>query len=140
MARSPSTAAAKPKKIVVPKTIGACADRLYAIKDEASKIKKQLDELDKERKAIQEHVINELPKSNARGVTGKVANVRVITKEVPQVKDWDAFYGYVRKTKRTDLLQRRLSDGAVGELMDQGVKVPGVESFTAVSISLTKAS
>jgi len=132
-------AAAKPKKIVIPKTIGLCADRLYVLKDEKAKLTKQLEELDKERKAIQEHVINELPKSNAKGVSGSVANVRVVTKDVPQVEDWDALYTYIRKTKRTDLLQRRLSEASIGELLDQGVKVPGVKTFTAVSISLTKA-
>lgn len=131
-------APAKPKPIKIPKTIGACADRLYELKGEMSKLNKLLEEMDKERKTIQEHVINELPKSSATGVSGKAANVRVVTKEVPQVKDWDAFYGYVRKTKRTDLLQRRLSEGAIGELLDSGVKVPGVQNFTAVSISLTK--
>lgn len=133
-----ASAPAKAKPIKIPKTIGACADRLYELKGEMSKINKQLEELDKERKAIQEHVINELPKSSATGVSGKAANVKVVTKDVPQVKDWDAFYGYIRKTKRTDLMQKRLSDAAVGELLDQGVKVPGVQTFTAVSISLTK--
>jgi len=133
-----AAAAAKPKKIVVPKTLGACADRLYAIKAEMSALNKKGEELDKERKAIQEHVINTLPKSNATGVAGKVANVKTMTVEVPQVKDWDVFYGYVRKTKRTDLLQRRLSEGAINEILDSGKKIPGVEPFPVVKISLTK--
>jgi len=130
-------AAAKPV-IKVPKTIGGCADRLYDIKSQMSALNKQLEALDTERKKIQEHVINELPKSNATGVSGKQANVRVVTKEVPQVQDWEAFYGYIRKTKRTDLMQRRLSEASVSEILDAGKPVPGVHLFKAVSISLTK--
>ena len=140
VAKAPAkkAAAPKPAKIVIPKTIGACADRLYELKAQMSAINKQLEALDKERKVIQEHVINELPKSNATGVSGKAANVRTITVDVPQVKDWDDFYGFVRSSKRTDLMQRRLSEGAIGELLDAGKKVPGVEMFTVVKISLTK--
>lgn len=138
MATAPTTAKTKPKKIIVPKTIGACADRLYKIKDEMSKLNKMVEELDKERKTIQEHVINTLPKSNATGVSGKLANVSVRNVDIPQVKDWDKFYEFVRKSKRTDLLQRRLSEGAISEILDAGKKVPGVEPFTVVKISLTK--
>lgn len=130
--------AAKPAVIKMPKTIGSCADRLYDLKAQMSALNKQLEALDTERKKIQEHVINELPKSNATGVSGKKANVRVTTKEVPQVHDWEAFYGYVRKTKRTDLMQRRLSEASISEIIDSGKAVPGVQLFKAVSISLTK--
>jgi hypothetical protein len=135
-----AAAAKTPKapKIVVPKTLGACADRLYKLKDEMSALTKKVEALDAERKAIQEHVIETLPKSQATGVSGKLANVKVVTKDVPQVEDWEAFYGYVRKTKRTDLMQRRLAEGAIAELMDDGVRIPGVKTFKAVKISLTK--
>lgn len=126
------------KKIVVPKTLGACADRLFKIKDEAAKLAKQAAELDAERKAIQEHVINTLPKSNATGVSGKLANVKVRTVDVPQVKDWDKFYAYVAKNKSFHLMQRRLAEGAVNEILDTGKKIPGVEPFPVVKISLNK--
>lgn len=139
--KAPVKGAAKPAKaavIKIPKTIGACADRLFELKAQMSIVNKQLEALDAERKKIQEHVINELPKSNATGISGKTANVRVITADVPQVQDWEAFYGYVRKTKRTDLMQRRLSEGAIAEILDSGKTVPGVVPFTVVKISLTK--
>jgi len=126
------------KKIIIPKTLGACADRLYKIKDEASVLAKKAAELDAERKAIQEHVINTLPKSNATGVSGKLANVKVRTVDVPQVKDWDKFYAYIKKNNSFHLMQKRLSEGAVGEILDSGKKIPGVEPFPVVKISLNK--
>lgn len=125
-------------KFKIPKSIGACADRLFKIKEEASELAKKAAALDTERKAIQEHIINTLPKSEATGVSGKLANVKVRTVDVPQVKDWEKFYAYIKKVGRFDLLQKRLSEGAVSEILDSGKKVPGVEPFPVVKLSLTK--
>ena len=60
------------------------------------------------------------------------------TKQVPQVKDYEPFYAFIKKENRFDLLQKRLSEGAIKEIWDQGKVVPGIEAFTAVTISLTK--
>lgn len=123
-----------------PKTLGACADRLYQLKEKQAEAQRVVDAIDAERKALTAHVIETLPKSEATGVAGKLARVRVVTKEVPQVSDWVAFYAYVHKTKRGDLLQRRLNEKAVGELIEANPKkgVPGVGVFKAITISLTK--
>ncbi len=61
-----------------------------------------------------------------------------MTKQVPQVKDWDKFYAFVKKTGQFDLVQRRLADTAIRERWDNGKEVPGVEAFGAVSVSLNR--
>ena len=60
---------------VPPKTIGACADRLYELKELKSEAQKVVDKIEEERKALERHVIETLPKSAALGVAGKVARV-----------------------------------------------------------------
>ncbi len=122
-----------------PKPMGARADLIYALRAKRQVAQKIVDEIEAEEKALKELIINELPKSESRGVTGKVANVKVIIKDVPQVDDWDKFYEYVRKTKRTDLLQRRPAETAINEILDSGKTVPGVKMFKAVTLSITKA-
>lgn len=131
-------APAKKPVFKFPKTLGGCADRLYELKDKMAAAQRVVDALDAERKALKEHVINTLPKSEATGVAGRVARVRVVPKSTPQVKDWAAFYAYVQKNKRPDLLQRRVNETAVKELLDAKKKVAGVEVFNYVDISLTK--
>ena len=121
-----------------PKTLGACADMLYAIKAERAAAQKIIDEIETREKQLKEHLIQTLPKSEASGISGAVAKVAVVTKEVPQVKDWAKFYAYVAKTKQFELLQKRLSDGAIKERWEAGKAIPGVESFRATTISLTK--
>lgn len=131
-------AGVKKKTFKIPKTLGACADRLYETRQKRLAMQKEVDEVEAEEKALREHIIQTLPKSEASGVAGKVARVTVVTKDVPQVKDWDAFYKYVSRTKSFDLLQRRLGETAVKERWENGKKIPGVEAFTVVSVSLNK--
>ena len=132
-------AATSPKpKFKFPKALGACADRLFQVREERLKIQKQVELLASEESAIKEHLINTLPKSDASGVAGKLARVTIVTKQVPQVKDWDAFYKHVKKSGDFDLLQRRLTDSAIKERWEAGKEVPGVEHFNAVSVSINK--
>lgn len=122
----------------VPKTLGARADRLYAIKLEKKKLRDSIAKLDTERIAIEESIIQDLPKSQAEGVTGKVANVRIVKKDVPTVKDRETFLKYVSRTKAWDLLPRSVNNKAIEERWNDKKKVPGIGVFTALKISLTK--
>ena len=121
-----------------PKTIGEAADRLFKTKLKRLDAQKVVDELAKEEAALKEFIINELPKSNAAGVTGKLARVTVSNKSTPQVKDWDAFNAYVKKHNAFELLQRRLSVAAVEERLEAGVNLPGVEVFFYPHVSINK--
>lgn len=129
---------AEAKKFKFPKTMGACADRLYELKAKKAEAKRVTDAIEEEEKALKAHIIETLPKSEASGIAGKVARVKIEEKEVPQVKDWDAFYKYVKRTNSFDMMQRRLTDTAVMARIDAGKPLPGVEMFKYKSISLTK--
>ena len=121
-----------------PKALGACADKLYALRALRLAEQKRVDVIEAEESALREHIISTLPKSEASGVAGKVARVAVLTKTVAQVQDWDALYKYVARTKQFDLLQRRVSDAAVKARWEDGKAVPGVDKFNAVTVSVTK--
>ncbi len=121
-----------------PKTMGACADRLYLLKTKRAEAQRVADELKAEESALKEHVIETLPKSEASGVAGKVARVTVINKEVPQVSNWDLLYKHIKKTGQFELLGRRLSATAINERWEAGKEVPGVGHFKATTISLNK--
>lgn len=125
-------------KFKFPKTIAACGDKAYELRIKRLAMQKEVDAIEAEEKALKEHIIQTLPKSEATGVAGRVARATVVTKEVPQVEDWEAFYKHVKKTGEFDLLNRALNKSAVEERWDHGKKVPGVKAFTAVSVSLAK--
>jgi hypothetical protein len=125
-------------KYKFPKALGACADKLFELRNKRLAEQKKVDEISAEESALKNHIIENLPKSEASGVAGKLARVTVVTKQIPQVKDWDAFYKYVKKTGSFDLMQKRLTDAAIKERWEAGKEVPGVEHFNAVSVSINK--
>lgn len=125
-------------KYKFPKALGACADKLFELRNKRLAEQKKVDEIAAEESALKNHIIENLPKSEASGVAGKLARVTVVTKQIPQVKDWDAFYKYVKKTGSFDLMQKRLTDAAIKERWEAGKEIPGVEHFNAVSVSINK--
>ena len=60
-----------------------------------------------------------------KGVAQAIAGVKQFTK----AKDWDAIWKFIEETGSLDLLQRRLSVGAIKEFMDanNGELPPGVD-------------
>jgi len=126
------------KTFKFPKTLGACADRLYKLRQTRLDEQKRVDAIAAEEAALREYIIDTLPKSQASGVAGQYARVSVVTKVVPQVEDWDKLYKYVARTKSWDLLQRRVASAAVQARWDDHKAVPGVGEFTVVSLSINK--
>lgn len=121
----------------IPRSLGACADRLFQIGKEKSKLNHDVEALREEEAAIKQHLINELPKDQAEGVTGKLANAVITRKRVPTVKDWAAFEKFIFKTKDLSLLQRRPSEAAISERWEAKEEVPGVEPFLVLGVSVT---
>ena len=120
------------------KSMAVCADKLYTLRQERLAAQKVADELEAEEKALKEHIIQNLPKSEASGAAGKIARVTIVEKEIPQVNDWDKFRVYVVKNKAWHMIQKRLSDASVKEVLDDGKKIPGIEIFKTKSVSLNK--
>jgi hypothetical protein len=121
----------------IPETLGACADLLYDIKERRRTLEGEAEEWHKHETALTEHIIRVMPKSDS-GAMGKHHKVQVVTRVKPRVSDWAAFFEYIRKTRAFELLQRRIADGAIQERWDAKKKVPGVETFNVVTLSLTK--
>ena len=145
---TPQSVAAQEKPVKkpafkLPKTIGECADMLMLIKEQKSEIRKSVEALEEREALLREHIIQTLPKSNTTGVEGRIARVSVVTKDVPQVADWDELYAYIIKTKSNkelgfNLLGRSVSTTLIRQLWEAGKDVPGVAKFSVTTLSLKK--
>lgn len=125
-------------KFVVPKTVAAAADMLYAIREERLDMEYQVSLLAKKEAQVKEFLINHLPKQEATGVRGHTAQVTIERKDVPTAENWALVWKYVKSHNATDLLQHRLNDKAVRARWEHGVKIPGVKKFTTVTVHCTK--
>lgn len=123
--------------IKLPKTFGACADRLHALRELAKPHRKALEAFEEERKAIEAHLVEKMPKSDGGGI-GKTAKAVIVVSQEPTVQDRDKLYAYILKTKDFSLLQGALAKPAIKERWEDGKKVPGVEPFAIIKVSVTK--
>lgn len=128
----------KEKPFILPKTLAGCADLLYTTRQERLGKGKEVEELERRESLLSAHLIDNLPKSQAQGITGRLARATIVTKDVPTVEDWAKLYKHIQKTGDFTLLQRRLGDASVKEYWDARKKVPGVGAFRAVKVSLSK--
>lgn len=128
------------KEFQIPKTLAACADRLYALRQQRLEVERKAEEMKTEERALKEHLIETLPKSDANGVEGRVARVRITVKDVPTLEDAAALKRYIKRYGASDLLEVKesLSTKAVRERWKDGKAIPGVGVFHAVDVSCTK--
>lgn len=101
-------------------------------------MQKRVDELKQEEAILRDHIISNLPKSDAMGITGRACRVAIKQLEKPKVDDWDEVWAYINKTDSRDILQRRLSDTAVADRWDAGEEIPGISKYNLLTLSITK--
>lgn len=122
----------------LPKTLAQCADLAYTRRADRLEVQREATAIGEEEKALKEHLIQNLPKSQASGVSGKVANAKIDKKKVPFIEDKKKLLAHVKKTGDWDLLTIGINTAAVEERWDQKKKVPGVGEFEVIKVSLTK--
>jgi len=121
-----------------PKTPGACVDLFYDLRSRRIALEKQAGEMKEEQNRLEEHIFQVFKKTDLEGCKGKTAVAAITRTTIPAVKDWDAFYAFMLKTKQLDLLERRPSRTACRERFDAGDVIPGVEPFEKIGLSVTK--
>lgn len=128
------------KKFKPPKTLGACADMLLALREEKAVAQREVDKLDEKMRAVEQKLIDELPADDAEGVVGKTAKAVILRKTVPTVEAeaWPKVWAYIFKHKATELMQKRINSKAVEERWEAGQTIPGVTKFNVKKVSITK--
>lgn len=123
----------------LPKTkLGELADQLHDVREARLAVQAIADAIKKEEQRIIDHIIETLDADTEGGVVGKRYKAIIVREEKPVVEDWDALYNYIAETRGFDLLNRALNASAVKARYAEDIAVPGVGTFQAKKISLTK--
>lgn len=132
----------KPKPAKLPKSLGLCVDKLHDAREARLEIEKLAKEYKAEETRIHDHIIDNLSKSEDGGAVGKRFKAIVKKEAKPRIADDKKFYAFIKKNDAFDMLNRAINVAAWRERMDdpkfKNKGVPGVESFTAVKLSVTK--
>lgn len=132
-----------PKGFKLPKTLAECGDLAYALRQQRYDLNKQVADIEAQEAALADHLIQNLPVSEATGVRGRVAQAKIEKKEVVQVTDWNAVQAYILKNAKKNpgvwsLFQRRIGEATVKEMWARNENMPGCEKLEVKKISLTK--
>ncbi len=122
--------------------LGAKIDELFSLEkrvaDENARLRAKLAPIEEKIKTLEAEILNNFTAAEIGGASGKLATAERKTIAVPAVKDWDAFYRYIAKNRAFELLHRRVSTTAWAERVDAGVKIPGVDTFRVIKLSVRK--
>jgi len=80
-----------------------------------------------------------LKKESLTGFTGKVTALKLQPKSSPYIKDDKKFFAWVKRNSAFDCLQRRLNESAINERFEAKKRVPGIEFWDYLRLSVTKA-
>ena len=117
-------------------TLGQKIDAMFDLREKKRKLEAQIKELDGQYEILESELMEDMGKQGTDKLSGSKASVSITTSTVANVGDWDSFLAFVYKMKYGHLLQRRVSDPAYRELLEQGKKVPGVEPFHKSRLNL----
>lgn len=117
-------------------TIGGLVDSMYTLREQKRKLEAEAAFVTEQINALEEQLLEALDAQDTTRGDGKLASVAISEAVVPTVKDWDALWTWILKSKNIQLLQNRVSAPAWRELCELNKAPPGIESFTKRSIKL----
>lgn len=126
------------KALKVPKSLAACADALYETKAARLAAQNEIKPLAQFETDLKNYLVDNLPKSQAEGISGKVSNAKIVRKEIPKIEDEKKFLAFAKKAGNEDLLKIVPNMEAIQERWENNKAVPGVGKFTVVTVSSTK--
>lgn len=118
------------KKPISAANLGKTIDKIFSLRKKKQELENAVKDVEGQIANLDAEVMEALEATGLEKTSTKSGTVSISTSTVAQVTDWDAFYAYIYKNKFGHLLQRRVSDPAWRELMEQGKKVPGTSGFT----------
>ena len=110
--------------------IGKTIDKIFSLRKKKAELEAAVKDVEGQIALLDAEVLEALEASGVEKTATKHGTVSISTSTVAQVTDWDAFLAYIYRHKYGHLLQRRVSDPAWRELIEQGKKVPGTTGFT----------
>lgn len=122
----------------LPKSLGHCADAYKEVNGLRLEMDADVKIVKARETEINEHIIEHLAESDLTGASGLKYKAQIKPGIAGSVTDWEALYDYIVEEDRFDLLNKSLNQKAVKEMLEAGVKIPGVEKINTKKLSITK--
>jgi len=123
-------------------TLGAAIDQMWQLRENKRKAAEVVKTIEGQIETLETTMFELLDAQDTRKAEGRKASVSIGEAVVANTIDWTEFMKFVSTGKRGDkfaylhLVQKRVSDPAYRELLELGVKVPGLQPFTKRTLNL----
>lgn len=121
-----------------PSKLGACIDLAYTLNQQYLAKKAEADAVAAQVREVEEHIIDTFPKAGLHGGKGDLASATLSSTTEPTPKNWDLIFAYVKKKGAFDLMYRRINGKAWRDRIEAGEKIPGIEEFNRIKLSIRK--
>lgn len=118
-------------------SLGSVIDLMHALREEKRAAEAVVKGIEEKISAQEEALYALMDAQGIKKAGGNKATASIGSAVVASVDDWDAFWAWIAKKKYFHLVQKRVSDPGYRELLEKGVKVPGVQPFTKRKLTLT---
>ena len=122
--------------------LGAIGDAIYSKNEEIATANAKVKELEQEKRALEERLLQGMQAAGTDIVRGAKATVSISETVRPQIADWDTLEKFVLRKKALHLFERRIASTAYRELKESlGNKpVPGLSEFTQTRLNVRRVS
>jgi hypothetical protein len=120
--------------------LGDLGDAIYAKNEEISAANAKVEELQQEKKILEDQLLSAMQEAKTSIIRGQVATISITEQSHPQIVDLEKLYKFVLRRKALHLFQRRIAVEAYRELkVAIGNKpIPGTTEFTQTKLSVRK--
>lgn len=99
---------------------------------------KEVQKMEEQESELKQAIITALREGKPELLGSSASRVSLSTKYKPVAEDWAKIYQFIGKHNAFELLQRRLTESAVMERLNDGQTIPGINKFPVFDISITK--
>jgi hypothetical protein len=118
-------------------TIGQQIDDLWKLRQQIKVANAKVKVLEEKETAAEVALLGRISEADLNGAKGRHATATILRHTIASVKNWPKLTKWISKTKRFEILQKRISTTTLNELAEHHVKVPGIEAGVKKSIGLT---
>lgn len=124
----------------MPEVLGQVADEFKRVSSIRMTLQKEMEAVKARESELRDYLIDNIDADNSKGVIGLHYQATIKVDQRPRMDptQWNEFHEWVAENGRFDLLQKRLSDTAVMELINQGEELPGIDKMNVKSVSIRK--
>ncbi len=111
----------------------------YALaREERLALQRQVDNLAKNEAIFKSNLIDKLNEQGLAAAASARFMVKYTMTDKPIAGNWEEIYQYIKENDAYDLLQRRLGEAAVRARWEDGITIPGVQTFPVDKLTVSK--